>query len=698
MIRQRRPRTAAGTEPAPPEARREPCEIVTHGETRQDEYRWMSRRDDPAVRAYLEANNTHAELALAHTAALRRRLVAELAARVPFGEGPPPWRQEGWVYRLRHPRNREHPEFVRWRPGRPGCEERLLDANRLAQDHAVFKLGKVAVAPGGVRFAYTCDTRGDCTHTLTLLDVATRRPLPKRPAPIDGAFEWAADGRAVFFCRLQPRTLRPWRVCRWAVAGPDAGTERVIYTERDPAFRCLLGRSRSGRFLLLTLFAIETEEVLLLDLADEAAGFRRLCPRTPGHIYDVDHATDDLVVRTNHRAPGFRVCTVPLAGGASDPGSWREVLPAQDDCYIEQAAAVHGHVAVIERREAVPRVRLVSLADGAVAEVDAASPPGERWFDRAPDDALDCVRYAVASLKTPTAYHAWDCRRGRRKTLAAERMSGYRQSAYAAEQHWIVARDGTRIPVAVVYRRAARRPGGNPLLLLAYGAYGTIAPRCFDEARLSLLDRGVVYGIVHVRGGGALGPRWHAAGRGPNALRSAHDFVDAAEGLLAQGLARPGALLAESYSAGGVLLGCVLNLRPDLLAGVVLDAPFVDVLNSMSDAMLPLTACEYEEWGDPRDPEQWRAMRNYSPYDNVRPAAYPHVLALAYLNDAQVPYWEPAKWIARLRAANAAGTRLLLKTAFGCGHSGPAGRSARRRHLAFIQAFLLDAVGLGQAD
>lgn len=668
-----------------PPARIDPVLFAEHGRARIDPYHWLRHASDPEVRQFLLANNRHAAAAMRHTAGLQKKIFAELRALVPADEGAPEWRLGDFYYRFYFGARHEHPLFAR-RAARPGAvAEVLLDGNRLAAGHAFFALEGIQVSPQQDLLAFAADTRGSRSFALRFLDMARRRLLPDILADVDSSCAWADDNRTIFYVRLEPKTLRPYRVCRHRL-GCDPARDEIVFEETDPSFRCLIFKSRSQRMIILNSFADQCEEARFLDARNPCGRFTVFCPRQAGHEYELDHDGAGFVVRTNLDAPGFRVCAAPAR--ATSPEFWRELAPARSGCFIERVAVFRGYLALLERRAALTHLRVIERAGGTEHEVVFPEPAYELWLENIPGINTDTVRLGYTSLATPVSFYDYNMARRVLTLVSRENVPGYESARYVVERHWARSHDGARVPISLVRRRGRARPA--PLLLFGYGAYGSNIPTFFDQSRLALLERGFVYAMAHVRGGSELGPDWYARGRLRNKANTFADFIACADFLADSGLARRGALFAESLSAGGLLLGAVINMRPDLFRGVVAQAPFVDLLSTMTDHSLPLTAFEYAEWGNPRREADWRYMRAYSPCDNIRPAPYPHVLATANWHDGQVPFWEPAKWVSGLRAANTANTRIILKTNMHAGHSGTAGRLRRLRDLAFIYAFLID--------
>lgn len=676
---------------AAPRARREPVTFSEHGRQRVDEYHWLKNRDDPGVLAFLEANNAHAEAVLRRTDPLRERLLAELLALMPPDEGPASQRVDDVWYRSVFEHGSDYPLFVRSRGSASAPAEVLVDANALAAGHAFFALEGIQPSPDHRLLAFAVDTVGRRLFTLRFKDLASGTLLPDELAGVDSHFAWAADSRAVYYTVVDPDALRPREVRRHAL-GSDPARDPLVYREDDPAFRLLVAAARSRRLVLITCFSGDTEEVLIVDGTDESARPVSFLPRRTGHEYEIDHAGDRFLVRSNLGAQDFRVCTA--SAPAEPPEAWRELVPHRPGVLVEKALGFREHYAVAEHRDGLVHVRIIARDTGEQHEVSFDEPAYHAWLEPNPDPDTTLLRIGYTSLATPVSYFDYDMARRRLTRVRQERIPGYDPRGYVTERLWAEAGDGARVPISLVARRDVRARGRAPLLLFGYGAYGTNIPTYFDQARLVLLDRGFVYAMAHVRGGSELGRGWYESGKLHEKRNTFSDFLACADHLVGLGIADPERLFAESLSAGGLLLGAVINARPELFRGVVAQVPFVDLLNTIADPTLPLTASEYAEWGDPARREDWECMASYSPYDAIAPRRYPHVFATAALHDSQVPYWEPAKWVARLRDNNLGDSDILLHTNLEAGHSGTSGRLRRLRDVASIYAFLLDLAGI----
>ncbi len=678
---------AASLRPAaPPPAPRIAWSVTEHGETRHDEYRWLADRQDPRTLPWLKANNQHAHAALADTAALQAQILDELQRLTPPDEGQAAWEVGGHWYRTRYTRDQNYPVFVRHLHRPDGPEQILIDGNALAAAHAFFSMEGIQLSPRCDRLVFATDTVGRRLFTLHFKDLASGQFLADRIEGVEPLSAWGADGRTIFYVRPDPVTLRPHRVYRHTL-GTAVACDTLVHEETDPALRIYVSRTRSQKFILIHIYSSDSGEVRYIPSADPERAPAVLMPRERGHDYEVDHAGEHFLIRTNRHAPNFRVCEVAVDAPPDTP--WREVVPAHAQRLIEQMAAFQNHLVLIGYQEGRQQAWVVDRRSGNTHAIVFPDPAYHVWIDVNPRIDTRSVRLGYTSLVTPVSYFDYEMDTRCLQRIRSEQVAGYVPAAYETRQIHATAPDGTRVPVTLVGRRDILAAGQAPLFIFAYGAYGTNMPLYFDQSRLVLLQRGFIYAMVHVRGGSELGRQWYEAGRLRNKMNTITDFIAATEHLVAIGLARRDRLFAETLSAGGLLLGTTLNLRPDLFRGVVAREPFVDLLNTMADPSQPLVSCEYGEWGHPHNRDDWEYMRSYSPYDNITPQPYPHVLATAGLYDSQVLYWEPAKWIARLRANNTGNTQQLLLTHLQAGHAGISGRQGRERELALIYTFLL---------
>jgi oligopeptidase B len=686
----------------PPVASRRSEVLRAHGDERIDDYHWLRERDDPDVISYLEAENEYALAATEHLAGLREQIFEEIRSRVRESDTsvPAPWGPwayysrtvEGLQYRIhcRRPSDRTGLPDPDATPGDEG-ETVLLDENALAAGHEYFALGGLAVTPDHETLAYAFDTRGVERFTLRFRDLANGHDLDDEIADTSYGLGWANDGSTIFYTRPDT-TNRPYQVWRRRLGYDD----ELVFEELDERFFVGLGRCRSGRFVVIAAQSKITSEVHLLDADDASAMPRLVARRHAGVEYHVDHhvdaSGDRLFIVTNDIAPNFRLVVADL----DRPDEWQEVIPGRDSVRLERVDAFSRHLVLEERAEALTLMRVLRLTDNDSHQIDLPDPVFTVGLGTNLEFDATNVRIEYDSLVRPPTTYDYDLET-RTRTLVKQQpvLGDFDPDDYTSERLWTTAPDGVEVPISVVRRVDATNDAPGPCLVYGYGAYEISIDPTFSIARLSLLDRGVAFAIAHPRGGGELGRQWYEGGKLANKPNTFSDFLACADALVAAGYTRPEQLVARGGSAGGLLMGAVVNLRPDGFRAIVAEVPFVDCLTTMLDASLPLTVTEFDEWGDPAsDPEVYSLMKSYSPYDNVLATTYPAMLVTAGINDPRVQYWEPAKWVAKLRATTTGPAPILLKTEMGAGHAGPSGRYDAWRDEAFVLAFVLDQLGI----
>jgi oligopeptidase B len=686
------PAAPAAPQPrTPPLAAQRPVTITLHGEVRTDEFAWMRHRDDPAVLEYLRAENAYTEAMTAHTEALRETLYAEILGRIKETDEQVPVKDGAWTYYSRTEEGKAYPIHCRRAVTPDAPEAVILDENVEAQGHAFYDLGGFEVSPDGRYLAVLVDTTGYEDFVLQVRDLSTGQWLPDRVERLSWGLAWASDAATVFYVRGDD-AKRPHEVWRHTLGTPESSDARV-FREDDVTFNVSVGRSRSGAWVFVHAHSYTQDEWYVIDAADPTAVPRVIVPRTAGLEYTVDHGGDWLYVVTNRDgATNFQVMRAPV----QDPARWEPYTPPRADVFVEGVDVFRDWLVRTERRDGLRRLLVTELASGAEHEIGFDDAAYGVSLNENPEFATDALRFTYSSLVTPSSVYDYDLRtRQRVLRKQQEVLGGYDPSRYAVERLTVPARDGTPVPVSLLTRRDTPRDGSAPLLLYAYGSYGATMEPTFSSARCSLVDRGVGFAIAHVRGGQEMGRPWYDAGKMLAKWNTFTDFLDVADALVAAGYTAPDRLVAHGGSAGGLLMGVIANERPQLFRAIVADVPFVDVVNTMLDASIPLTAQEWEQWGNPQDEQAYRYIRSYSPYDNVRAQAYPWMLVMSGINDSRVAYWEPTKWVARLRARKTDENPLLLQMQLEAGHGGASGRYDRIKETAFRFAFVLDAVGLG---
>lgn len=677
------------SQPVPPRAPTIAHESVLHDERRVDPYFWLRERDNPEVLAYLQAENEYLEQVLAPTRQLQEQLYAEMRARIKEDDVSVPVQRDEYFYYTRMQAGLQYPIFCRKRGSLEAPEEVLLDQNALAEGHSFCKLGVYCVSPDHRWLAFSVDYAGNERYTLRIKDLTSGALLPEAIPNTAYDAAWAADSRTLFYTTLDEAS-RPFKVWRH-VLGSDPAHDALVYHEPDDAFFVGVHTTTSRAFVLITLDSTSTSEVHFIPADQPERAPQVIAPRRHGVEYSVEHHGARFLIVTNDQAVNFRLMAAPIA----TPGRehWRELIPHREDVLLDGLTAFREHLALYERRDGLRRIRITTPEAEPLREV--AFPEPVYTIMPGPNEVFDTrtLRFTYSSLVTPPTVVDYQMDTGTWIERKRDEVPGYDPALYESRRLHATAPDGVQVPISLVYRTDLRREGGNPTLLYGYGAYGIPSEPAFQAQRISLLDRGFVFAIAHVRGGSELGRRWYEAGKLLNKKNTFTDFIACAEELIRRGYTRPEKLAIMGGSAGGLLVGAVLNMRPDLFRAAIAKVPFVDVINTMNDPSLPLTVIEYEQWGNPAEREFYEYMRSYSPYDNVAPRAYPHILATAGLNDPRVSYWEPAKWVAKLRALKTDNNVVLLKTNLDAGHSGKTGRYEALRETALDYAFLLWALG-----
>ena len=674
----------------PPVAAERPYVLETHGDRRIDPYYWLRDKHDPAVIAFLEAENAYADLATAGGKELEARLYSEVVGRVQESDTSAPVFYKGWWQYTRTVEGLDYELYCRRRGSMEAVEEVILDGNELAKGHEYYELGYVERSPDEGLVAYASDLDGSELHELRFRDIATGRDLEDLVHGVYFGAAWSADSKTFFYVKPD-QTMRPFQVWRHKL-GTEVRSDVVVYQEDDERFEVNVELSKSERYVFINIESHTTSECRFLRSDLPEADPTLVEARREGVEYSVEHQGDRFLVLTNDGAVNFRLMSALI----DRPGRafWTAVLAERAGVRLNFTDVHRRHVVLGERSDGLQRLEVLNTETGELHVVAQPDPAYTAFPGSDPDYASSVMRFFYTSLTAPWQAVDYDMET-RTRTIAKEQpvRGGYSRDDYVTERLWATSRDGERVPISIVYRKGRAR-GSSPLLLQGYGAYELSSDPMFDSARLSLLDRGFVFAIAHVRGGGEMGRKWYENGKLLHKRNTFDDFIACAEHLVATGYTAPSCLAIRGRSAGGLLIGAVLNQRPDLFGCAVAQVPFVDALTTMLDDKLPLTVNEYDEWGNPRDRLFYDYIKSYSPYDNVREARYPAVLVTAGLNDPRVSYWEPAKWVARLQAANEGDCPIVLKTQMGSGHSGPSGRYDSWREEAFVMAFVLKQFGV----
>lgn len=676
----------------PPVAPARPRVLEAHGERRVDPYYWLREKESPEVTAYLEAENEYSDTVMAESRSLQEKLYREVVGRIQETDYSAPVFFKGWWTYTRTVEGLDYEIYCRRRQTMEAPEEVLLDGNELAKGHDYLELGYVDRSPDESLVAYAVDFNGSERHQLHFRDLTTGTDLPDVIDDVYYGAAWSADSRTFFYVRPDP-AVRPYQVWRHRLGGTR---DKLVFQEDDERFEVSIELSKSERYVFITSASQITSEVRFLPSDQPGSEPTLIEPRRDGVEYSVEHQGDRFLILTDDGARNFRLMAAPVSSPHRE--SWVEVVPERPGVRLNSTDVHRNHVVLGQRSDAMQRLEVLDTRTGDLHVVDQPDAAYTAFPGSHPDYESAVMRFFYTSLNAPWSAVDYDMTSQVRRVVKEQPVrGGYDRADYLTERLWARAEDGARVPISLVYRRGLEKNASNPTLLHGYGAYEHSNDPMFDPARLSLLDRGFVFAIAHVRGGGEMGREWYENGKLLHKRNSFEDFVACAEHLIGERYTRPDRLVIRGRSAGGLLMGAVLNLRPDLFACAVAQVPFVDALTTMLDDKLPLTVNEYDEWGNPNELDFYRYIKSYSPYDNVRQAEYPALLVTAGLNDPRVSYWEPAKWVARLRASATSRGPILLKTQMGAGHMGPSGRYESWREEAFVMAFAISQLGLDAA-
>jgi oligopeptidase B len=679
----------------PPIAQKQPKLLVLHEDERIDDYFWMREQNNPEVIAYLEAENTYTGAMMQHTEALQTCLYNEMLARIKETDLSVPYRKDDYYYYSRTQEGQDYPIYCRKKGSLDAPEEVLLDQNKLAEGHEFFSLGVFQVSPNHQLLAYSVDTSGAEQYTLFFLDLTTFELYPENLAQTFFSFAWGNDNKTVFYTKIDA-TNRPFQLWRHTL-GSHPDDDSLIYQEQDEAYFLSVGKTRSEAYILMNLDSKITSEVHYLDANNPTSSFQLIHPRQQGMEYKVEHHTDYFYIVTNEEAINFKLVKTPVASPSKV--NWQMVIPHRDEVMLSGVNAFADYLVISERKAGLPILRVQKLSTAEEHTITFPEPTYSMSVGSNPEFNTATLRFNYTSLITPYSVFDYNIETHQRELKKeTEVLGGYDRTQYRSEWIMAPASDGTKIPISLVYKQGIQKDGKNPLFLTGYGSYGLSYPASFSSTRLSLLDRGVVIAIAHIRGGGEMGRKWYEDGKFLNKKNTFTDFIACAEHLIDQKWTSSDRLAISGGSAGGLLMGAVLNRYPNLCKVAIAHVPFVDVVTTILDTSLPLSALEWEEWGNPNDKTYYDYMKSYSPYDNVKPQDYPDILITAGLNDSRVKYWEPAKWTAKLRELKTDNNILLLKTNMGAGHGGASGRYENLKETAFEYAYVLDRLGLSETE
>ncbi|MCB0658559.1 MAG: S9 family peptidase [Saprospiraceae bacterium] len=663
--------------------------LEIHQDTRHDPYYWMRDLDDPDTMSYLKAENAYGRNRLKHTEALQETIYQEIIGRIKQDDQSVPYRKNGYWYQTRYLAGSQHPQFWRWPDNNPEKEQLLWDAEKAGKDQSYYQIASRTVSSDNRYYLFGEDRVGRRLYTLRIKDLVTGELLDEAIPHTSGSGVWSPDGQS-FYYTVKDDKLRSCRI-RQHVLGTPADQDIEIYFEADETYSSFVYKTKSEQFIVIVSSSTVSDEFRYLNCDHPEAGWSVFLPRKRHHEYSIYHHKEHFYIRTNWNATNFKLmrCTV----GQTNPEDWEEVIPHDPAGYLEDVEVFENHLAILSRANATKEVRIIDLQSMQVKPVEFAEEARSIDFDQNPEYQAKQVRIQYTSLITPPSVIDIGLEDGLftiRKVQ--EVVGGYQPEKYHSERIWVKADDGTNIPVSLVYRKDKWRKGASRGLLYGYGSYGISIDPYFSIPRLSLLDRGFVYAIAHIRGGQELGRDWYDQGKLKFKLNTFTDFIACGKALINRGYVCPAGLGAMGGSAGGLLMGTVMNMAPELFRAMVAAVPFVDVVTTMLDDSIPLTTGEYDEWGNPNDPEYYELMKSYSPYDNISGGPYPSLLVTAGLHDSQVQYWEPAKWVAKLRDYTNGNSLIVLHTNLEAGHSGASGRFERHHETALEFAFIIDQV------
>lgn len=686
------PGTTAESLPEPPMAEQRDHVVSAPGGEREDPWYWLrdDTRQDPDVLAYLTAENDYADAVLADQSQLRETLFEEMRSRVKENDSSVPYFDRGYWYSTRYEAGREYPIHVRHRGTLEADEEVLLDVNELAEGHDFYSVGDRDVSMSGRYLAWLEDAVGRRQYRLYIRDLTTGEDVDTGLTGISSV-SWSASDEVLYYVENEPETLRSWRVRRYHVGSGEPG--EIVHQEDDTAFYTSVSRTTSNAYNTVYLRSTVASEMRIVEADALDQPLQVFLPRERDHEYQADHLGDRWLIRSNFQAPNFRIMSAPVNEHA-DRARWSDVVAHRDEVFIHDFDAFDQFLAVSERSNGLRQIRILDWGSGNSSLLEFDEPAYTVMLGTNLDQSAETLRFVYSSLTTPTSTWELDLASGERTLLKREEVPGdYAPSDYRTRREWATARDGTRVPVSILHHRDTPLDGTAPLYQYAYGSYGFTRDPSFSTARLSLVDRGFVFAIAHVRGSQVMGRHWYEDGKMLNKINTFNDFVDVTDHLVRSGLVDGDRVFAVGGSAGGLLMGAIANRAPDRYRGIAAHVPFVDIVTTMLDESIPLTTNEYDEWGNPKDPEYYDYMLSYSPYDNVAAQDYPAILATTGLWDSQVQYWEPAKWVARLRASKTDDNPLLLRTDMESGHGGASGRFRRLEQTALEYAFFLDLAG-----
>jgi oligopeptidase B len=679
----------------PPVAAIRPFKVESPHGARNDDYYWLrdDEREDKDMLAYLAAENAYTDAVMAATKPLQEKLYNEIVGRIKQDDASVPYRKHGYWYYRRFETGKEYPIYARKKGSLDAAEEVLFDVNAMAAGHEFFQVGSYEVSPDNKLIAWAEDSVGRRQYVLRVRELVTGKVLSDVIENIEAGFAWAADSRTLFYIAKDPTTLLGDKV-RKHVLGDDVKKDALVFEEQDKSFYTGVGTTKDEQYIVIGSHSTVSSEMRVAKSDDAAFKFRVLIPRERDHEYNADHLNGKWIVRTNWQAKNFRIVEADDKQVA-DKATWRDIVAHRDDAFVESFDVFRDFLAVEERSDGLANVRIRTWKDGKSFLIDSDEPAYTTGLGANAELDTPLVRYTYTSLTTPASTYDFDVVTGKKTLLKREPvLGGYEQSNYVTEHLWATVRDGVKVPISLVYRKGLRKDGSAPLFQYGYGSYGLSMDPGFSASVVSLLDRGFIYAIAHIRGGQEMGRNWYESGKLLTKQNTFNDFIDVTRFLVQEKYADPKRVFAMGGSAGGLLMGAIANMAPGDYAGLVAQVPFVDIVTTMLDDSIPLTTNEYDEWGNPAEKAYYDYMLSYSPYDNVNAQAYPPIFVGTGLWDSQVQYYEPAKWVAKLRTLKTDTHPLVFRINMEAGHGGKSGRFQRYRETAEYYAFVLSLAGL----
>ncbi|GAL70713.1 protease II [Jejuia pallidilutea] len=678
----------------PPVAKKKPHTITVHNDTRIDNYYWLNNREDKEVLEYLHAENTYTKTVMQHTEAFQKQLFEEMKARIKEDDTSVPYKLNGYWFQTKFMAGKDYPLYIRKKEGLNTPEQLLFDCNEMAKPHNYFKLGGISISPDNTMAAYSTDTVSRRQYTIRIKNLNTGEVYKDEIENTTGSITWANDNKTLFYAKKDEVTLRSYKIYKH-VLGTNSSDDIEVFHETDDTFNTFIYKTKSKKYLVIGSSSTLSTEYRILNADTPNDDFKVFQERVKDLEYSIAHFNDSFYIITNaDNATNFKVCKTPETKTSKE--NWQDLLPHRTDVLVEDIEIFKDYLVVNERQNGLNTIRIISWNGKEDYYLPFDNETYNAYLGNNPDFESEILRYGYNALTTPSSVIDYNFKTKTKEVKKEQEVLGgvFKKENYESKRLWATARDGVKIPISIVYKKGIKLNGSNPLLQYAYGSYGATIDPSFSSIRLSLLDRGFIYAISHIRGGEYLGRNWYENGKLLTKKNTFTDFIDCSKHLISEGYTSKKHLYAYGGSAGGLLMGVIINMNPELYNGVLAAVPFVDVVTTMLDESIPLTTGEYDEWGNPNEEEFYTYMKSYSPYDNIKPQNYPNMLVTTGLHDSQVQYWEPAKWVAKLRELKTDDNKLLLHTDMDAGHGGASGRFESLKEVALEYAFLLDLEGI----